>query len=134
MKTIVTLVCGGSQLHSSSDGGRTIWFLIPRFLICISLFVLLPNTILAETIRHHRVSAEDPSFPPELIKAEAAIDKQDYSSARPLLESVVEANPNNFQAWFDLGFVFHALQKPDESISAYRKAVAWLSPMYLKAI
>lgn len=77
-----------------------------------------------ETIRHHRVAEQDPAFPPELIQAEAAIQKQDYATAQPLLEKVVAANPKNYQAWFDLGFVFHALGKLPDSIDAYRKSVA----------
>lgn len=76
------------------------------------------------TIRHHRVSEENPSFPPELVQAETAIEKRDYAAAQPLLEKVVAKNPTNYQAWFDLGFVFHALGKMDESIDAYRKSVA----------
>jgi tetratricopeptide (TPR) repeat protein len=77
-----------------------------------------------QTIRHHPIPQEDPLFPPQLTQAEAAIEKKDYASAQPLLEKVVEANPNNYQAWFDLGFVLHALGKIEESIAAYRKSVA----------
>jgi tetratricopeptide (TPR) repeat protein len=77
-----------------------------------------------ETIRHHPIPQEDPLFPPQLTQAEAAIEKKDYASAQPLLEKVVEANPNNYQAWFDLGFVFHALGNIEGSIAAYRKSVA----------
>lgn len=77
-----------------------------------------------QTIRHHPIPQEDPLFPPQLTQAEAAIEKKDYATAQPLLEKVVETNPNNYQAWFDLGFVFHALGKIDESIAAYRKSVA----------
>jgi tetratricopeptide (TPR) repeat protein len=77
-----------------------------------------------QTIRHHPIPQDDPLFPPQLIQAEAAIEKKDYAAAQPLLEKVVEANPNNYQAWFDLGFVFHALGKIEESIASYRKSVA----------
>ena len=77
-----------------------------------------------ETIRHHPIPQEDPLFPTQLTQAEAAIEKKDYATAEPLLEKVVEANPNNYQAWFDLGFVFHALGNTEESIAAYRKSVA----------
>ena len=76
-----------------------------------------------QTVRHHPIPQEDPLFPPQLTQAEAAIEKKDYATAQPLLEKVVEANPNNYQAWFDLGFVLHALGKTEESIAAYRKSV-----------
>src|ERR671931_1841515 len=72
------------------------------------------------TVRHRRVASEDPSFPPELQQAEAAIQKKDYATAEPLLKQVTERNPSNYQAWFDLGFVYNAQGQVDESIAAYR--------------
>lgn len=78
----------------------------------------------AQTVRHHKIAEDDPSFPPELTQAESAIEKNDYAGAEPLLKKVVSTHPDNYQAWFDLGFVYNALGKPDESIGAYRKSVA----------
>src|SRR4029077_18589295 len=77
----------------------------------------------SKTVRHHRVIEQDPSQPPELSQPEAAIEKKDYSSAEPLLKKVVAAQPSNYQAWFDLGFVYNALGKSDECIAAYRQSV-----------
>ncbi len=76
------------------------------------------------TVRHHRVAVEDPSFPPELIEAETDIGKQYFAGAEALLKKVVERDASNFQAWFDLGFVYNALGQHDDSIAAYRKSVA----------
>ena len=78
----------------------------------------------SKTVRHHKVAVDDPSSPPELIQAESAIEKQDYSTAEPLLKKVVGQDPENFAAWFDLGFVYNALGRTEESIAAYRKSVA----------
>jgi len=78
----------------------------------------------AQTIRHHTVAEQDSSFPPELTQAETAIEKKDYPTAQALLKKVVAAGPNNYQAWFDLGFVENAMDNPQESIAAYRKSVA----------
>lgn len=77
-----------------------------------------------QTVRHHKIAEQDLSFPPELSEAEAAIEKKDYASAEPLLKKVVAANPANYQAWFDLGFVYNALGNPPEAITAYEKSVA----------
>ena len=77
-----------------------------------------------KTVRHHKVAVDDPSSPPELIQAESAIEKQDYATAEPLLKKVVAQDPDNFAAWFDLGFLYNALGKTDDSIAAYRKSVA----------
>jgi tetratricopeptide (TPR) repeat protein len=83
---------------------------------------LAQNT--GQTVRHHKVAEENPSFPPELTQAESAIEKHDYASAEPLLKKVVVADPGNFQAWFDLGFVYNRLGNAPESVAAYRKSVA----------
>lgn len=72
------------------------------------------------TVTHHR-SVEHVS---SLQQAETAIEKRDYATAEILLQKVVVETPGDYQAWFDLGFVFHALGKVDESIVAYRKSVA----------
>jgi tetratricopeptide (TPR) repeat protein len=91
------------------------------------VLLMLTASLVAQTgktVRHHKVAVEDPSSPPELLQAEAAIEKKDYASAEPLLQKVVAANPANYTAWFDLGFVCNALGKTEESIAAYRKSVA----------
>lgn len=75
-----------------------------------------------ETIRHHRIAVEDPEAA-DLAQAESAIEKKDYASAKELLNKVVAAEPQNYEAWFDLGFVNNALGKPDDAITAYRQAV-----------
>ena len=77
-----------------------------------------------QTVRHHKVVEQDQSFPLALTQAERAIEKHDYASAEPLLKKVLDADPNNFQAWFDLGFVYNGLGNIQESIAAYRKSVA----------
>ena len=74
-------------------------------------------------IHHTRVAEEDPTAP-ELTQAENFIQKRNYSAAEPLLHKVVEADPSNYEAWFDLGFTANALGKLDDSIAAYRKSVA----------
>jgi tetratricopeptide (TPR) repeat protein len=76
-----------------------------------------------KTVRHHKVAVEDSSQSAELTKAEAAIEKKDYATAEPLLKKVVAAQPANYQAWFDLGFLYNALGKVAESIAAYRQSV-----------
>jgi tetratricopeptide (TPR) repeat protein len=97
-----------------------------RRLLCGLLAVAAPlsaQTSSSKTVRHHRVAVEDQSQLPELTQAEAAIEKKDYTTAEPLLKKVVGAQPDNFQAWFDLGFVYSSLGKTDESIAAYRQSV-----------
>lgn len=74
------------------------------------------------TVRHHQERVD--SQPPEIAQAEDAIQKNDFNGAETLLKKAVDKDPNNYQAWFDLGFVLNRLARPDESIAAYRKSVA----------
>src|SRR5215813_14487090 len=86
--------------------------------------IVLGTALSAQTVRKHRVVENDPMFPPELTQAEDALEKKDFATAQPLLEKVVAANAANYQAWFDLGFLYNAQGKQAESIAAYRKSVA----------
>src|SRR5215472_12688005 len=72
---------------------------------------------------HRTTVAEEEAPPDELTKAEDLIQKKNYAEAEPLLHKVVEQDPTNYVAWFDLGFLGNALGKMDESIAAYRKSV-----------
>ena len=99
-----------------------------RILTAIVCAIGLGTALFAQTsgrtVRHHRIVENDPLFPPELTQAEDALEKKDFAAAQPLLEKVVAANPANYQAWFDLGFLYNAVSKQDDSIAAYRKSVA----------
>src|ERR1035438_3133999 len=101
----------------------------PNKLTWITLLVLgsyLGATVFAQdtgqTVRHRKVAEQhSSSFPPELAQAESAIEKHGHASAEPLLKKVVAGDPANFQAWFDLGFVYNGLGNSSESIAAYRR-------------
>jgi tetratricopeptide (TPR) repeat protein len=75
------------------------------------------------TVRHYKVP-DSPTVAPELTQAENDIEKQNYAAAEPLLRTVVASDANNYQAWFDLGFVCNAIGKTQESIEAYKRSVA----------
>ena len=69
-----------------------------------------------------RVPLEDQ--PTELAQAEEAIQKNDFTTAESLLKKAIRRDPKNYQAWFDLGFVYNRLRRTEESIHAYRQSVA----------
>jgi tetratricopeptide (TPR) repeat protein len=91
--------------------------------VCLCAATLVAQTSTGKTVRHHPVQVDDQSQSPDLTKAEAAIEKKDFAVAEPLLKKVLIAQANNYQAWFDLGFVYNALGRPEDSISAYRESV-----------
>jgi len=106
---------------------------VPNLALCALLTftgVLSAQVSSSKTIRHHKIPVEDESQPPELTQAEAAIENKDYAAAEPLLKKVVAAQPANYQAWFDLGFVYNALEQPADSISAYRQSIAAKSDVF----
>ena len=113
---------------SRGAGGWNQTALLVASLLAVPLSPLCGAPVASEaygqTVRHHTVTEQDSSWPPELTQAEAAIDKKDYPTAEALLKKVVGDAPNNYQAWFDLGFVENALGNTQESIAAYRKSVS----------
>jgi Flp pilus assembly protein TadD len=74
------------------------------------------------TVRHYKERVDDQ--PPEIAQAEDAIQKNDFGGAETMLKKALDKDPKNYQAWFDLGFVFNRLGRVEDSIHAYRQSVA----------
>jgi Flp pilus assembly protein TadD len=72
----------------------------------------------------HTVKQVPDDQPNDITRAEEAIQKQDFPAAEPLLKKALAQDPKNYQAWFDLGFVYNRLGRTEESIHAYRQSVA----------
>lgn len=90
------------------------------------LFALMPAAIAqnaGKTVRHHKVQEQDPAAD-QLAEAESDIEKRDYANAELLLKKYLEAQSENYVAWYDLGFLYHELGRREESIAAYRKSVS----------
>jgi Flp pilus assembly protein TadD len=75
------------------------------------------------TVRHHRVAEVENEVSPEVQQAEAAMQKQDFPAAETLLKKATAANPDDYRAWFDLGYIYNATQRAPESIEAYKQSV-----------
>lgn len=94
-------------------GGGIVRLAVP---CCIAL--LLASVLYAQKDNTHGAP------PTAIIRAENAMDRQEWSEAETILRKLVEANPKDARAWFDLGYVMHAGQNYPEAIRAYRDAVA----------
>jgi Flp pilus assembly protein TadD len=98
--------------------------------LCAALTVAGTATVAAQeskpTIRHHRVAEEvpDDTSSPEVDQAETAMQHGDFTTAESLLQNAISAKPNDYRAWFDLGYVYNATRRGAQAIDAYRKAVA----------
>ena len=93
----------------------------------IALLVLSASLLAAQkgghtTVRRHKVQEQDPNSV-KLTAAEEAISKQDYAAAEPLLKEVVADRPDDYAAWYDLGYLYQALRRNEDAIAAYRKSV-----------
>ena len=72
-----------------------------------------------------------------LAEAEGLLQKQQYAEAEQKLTDMVsdaakDSQQENPQAWFDLGFAQNHLNKTNEAVASYRKAVQ-LSPRWFEA-
>jgi Flp pilus assembly protein TadD len=73
------------------------------------------------TVRHSRVAKQAVS--PQVVAAEDAIDHKQYPKAETALKQATSADPKDYRAWFDLGFVYGATGRKPEAIEAYKKSV-----------
>lgn len=104
-------------------GDRTIVALLTLILFCGAAFAHpepQKKSTSQKTVRK-RIKVADVSE--RILQAEAAIDKQDFTTAERLLLEEAAANPQDFRPWFDLGLVYSATHRPKEAVEAYRKAV-----------
>lgn len=78
------------------------------------------------TIRHHRVEepAPEQSTSPAVTQAEDAMQHGDFTTAESLLQKAVIAKPNDYRAWFDLGYIYARTQRLPLAIDAYKKSIA----------
>lgn len=63
------------------------------------------------------------SVDPELAKARELIEKKDWGSALQTLESYTRTNPGNADGFNLLGYSLRNLQRYDDSLVAYEKAL-----------
>jgi predicted Zn-dependent protease len=57
-------------------------------------------------------------------EAEALMEKKDFSGAEQKLTAMTVANPNDYRAWFDLGYIYSETDRRDKAIDAYRRSIA----------
>jgi len=80
-----------------------------------------------------KILAADPAFTAALINLGTLYYHQkQYHRAEQLYRRATETDSSYVLAFFDLGNVLDELERPDESIAAYRRAIA-LAPLYADA-
>src|SRR3954469_4597785 len=94
--------------------------------LCVGLLCICACSIAfaqKPTVRKHREVVVENAVSPQVEQAEAALGKQDLAGAEKLLQSAVTADPKDYRAWFDLGFVFKSTNRTDQAIEAYKHSI-----------
>ena len=85
------------------------------------------------TALYERIIAQQPDYAPAYINLGTIhFHQHQYARAEDLYRQATEADPGYVLGFFDLGNVLDELQRLDESIVAYRRAIA-LAPRYADA-
>src|SRR5713226_8596766 len=103
-----------------------------NFVILAALLSAVPAAAQArtgasgQTVRRRSTPEAEPARTQaaQVNKAEDAIARNDFAAAVPLLKAATAADPMDYRAWYDLGFVYSSTGHKDEAIEAYRKSVA----------
>lgn len=66
--------------------------------------------------------AENQSHP-DLARAVAALNREQFAEANQLFKSVLDADPNNVEAYVNRGYVLNRLGETDAAIASYQKSV-----------
>jgi tetratricopeptide (TPR) repeat protein len=106
-----------AQGAAAAGGG----FVICRCARVVIALMLFACGLFAQGSGAHGAAAEEPAA---IVRAESAIDRQQWAEAEGILRKLVAADAKDARAWFDLGFVIHAQQNYPEAIHAYRGAIA----------
>ena len=94
--------------------------MIMRSVFAIILSVSMASAVLA-------AGSTSPSRPPSPTGYDLgvkAVKANDYARALSLLQKVVSANPRDANAWNFIGFSHRKLNRFDQALAAYKKALA----------
>ncbi len=81
--------------------------------------------------RHPRADTAAEELHRLLVAAQDAVSKQDYQSAAQDYQNYLQKKPDDASVHYNLGYVYRALERPDDAKSEYEKAIA-LAPDDLK--
>lgn len=103
---------------------RQLWVAV---LASVSLVAQTSHT----TVRHHREAATDETAA-LLSRAQEAVERQDYGTAKQLLLQYTVASPDDYRGWYTLAYAESALKERDSAITHYQRALQ-LKPDFFEA-
>jgi tetratricopeptide (TPR) repeat protein len=78
----------------------------------------------SSTHRHAAAVPEAQALNHLLSDAQSAVDRQDYETAAQNYQDYLAKKPDDAEVHFNLGYVYTALQRPDDAKVEYEKAIA----------
>ncbi len=94
--------------------------MIMKSVLAIILSVSMASAVLAAGAP----SPSQPQAPTDYDLGVKAVKAGDYARALSLLQKVVSANPRDANAWNFIGFSHRKLNRFDQALAAYKKALA----------
>ena len=76
------------------------------------------------TIHHDHIEEPAPEQNSDVDQAEAAMGKKDFATAEALLQKAVDAKPDDYRAWLDLGYIYEKSMRGGKAVDAFRKSIA----------
>lgn len=101
---------------------RRLLFLPLVLLVCSHEFLRAQDAAPARDVPS--VDASQEAVSPEIAKAEAALAKNDWKTAEPVLDAWIAGHPNDTRALFDAGYAADAQGRNDDAVALYKRAVA----------
>jgi predicted Zn-dependent protease len=93
-------------------------------LLCLSVPVLAQDSSSTDQPGKQAQAQASDAVSAEVAKAEAAMVKNDWKTAEPILDAWLAAHPDDARALFDAGYMADAQGRNDDAAGLYRKAVA----------
>lgn len=78
----------------------------------------------SSTRRHVAANPEAQALNRLLSDAQSAVDRQDYETAAQNYQDYLAKKPDDAEVHFNLGYVYTAMQRPDDAKAEYEKAIA----------
>jgi tetratricopeptide (TPR) repeat protein len=93
--------------------------------LCGTVFVRAAVAQAAGPARKHLPADPDAQALNRLLTdAQGAVDRQDYETAAQNYQDYLAKKPDDAEVHFNLGYVYTALQRPDDAKTEYEKAIA----------
>lgn len=128
-------MCHRSVVHSPRRRRLRLSYLpgVTAAVLTFAVLLIAASAARAQSVPMPDDDTADAPPMPTVRQAGQLIQQQNYPEAQAMLETIIQAQPANGQAWFFLGFALHAQGKLDEALPAHLTA-AEIAPSQARVI